>query len=117
MARRFAPSSKPCVRPGPKFRATSAFPAFEDILDPVVDEVGRADLLVFMVPEREGEGRNALMELGMARANGKPIVPVVLDATRVANSDVATSPSRIPYIDASRLEPGDIGRAIMAAAP
>jgi nucleoside 2-deoxyribosyltransferase len=90
-------------------------PAGEDALDLVVEEVSKADLLVFVVPEHEGEGKNALMELGMAKAKGKPIVPVVLDESRIANSRVATTLSGTGYLYAGGIQSSDIGRMIMAA--
>lgn len=55
-------------------------------------ELRSADLLVFVVPPIEGEGKLALSEIGAAKALGKPIFAIITDweHTATANTNVAT---------------------------
>ncbi|HEY6632972.1 MAG TPA: toll/interleukin-1 receptor domain-containing protein [Rhizobiaceae bacterium] len=63
-----------------------------------------SDKLIFIVPSREGSGKNALIELGAARALGKPILAVMPDSSRAWNSEVARAISNSAVLDASRLD-------------
>ncbi len=73
-----------------------------DVSGAIIKFLRRSDLVVFVVPRFEGQGKNALAELGAARAMGKRIVSVLPDRTRAANSDVAMALSETHYLDAGR---------------
>jgi hypothetical protein len=64
----------------------------------------KSDKVVFVVPSREGNGKNALVELGAARALGKPILAVMPDSTRAWNSEIARAVSNSAVLDASRID-------------
>ncbi len=68
----------------------------------IIDGLRSADVVVFVVPAREGGGKNALAELGAAKAMGKRIVPVLPDTSRSWNADVARIVSHSAVVDASR---------------
>ena len=69
----------------------------------ILADIRSSDILVFVVPEREGAGKNALAELGAAYALGKPIVGVVPNASRYHNAEVARMLSRTAVVDASTM--------------
>ena len=66
----------------------------------ILNQLRRSDLLVFVVPRYEGQGKSALVELGAARALGKRIVSVMPDRLRTANSDVASALGETYFLDA-----------------
>ena len=74
-------------------------PGGTDISSAILRSLRRADLVVFVVPRFEGQGKAALAELGAARAIGKRIVSVLPDTTRAANSDVATALSETHFLE------------------
>lgn len=76
----------------------------------------RSDILAFVVPSREGQGRWALAELGAARALGKRIVGIVPDTSHYGNADVVRRLSSGGLIDASRWRDSDIADMVLAAA-
>jgi hypothetical protein len=98
----FDPSSLIQVRPG------------DDWADELLDELRNSDFLVFVVPRFEGDGINALAELGAARALGKTIVPVVPEPAWYASGSIASVVSRQATLDASRLSRDELARAILA---
>ena len=71
---------------------------------------------MFVVPEREGIGKNALAELGAAKAVGKQIVSLVPDRKRAANSDVAVRLSNLMVLDAAELAPAAIADRVLSVA-
>jgi nucleoside 2-deoxyribosyltransferase len=75
-----------------------------DWSDAVLRALEESDKLVFIVPSREGSGKNALVELGAARALGKPILAVMPDGSRAWNSEVARAISNSAVLDASRVD-------------
>ncbi|MGH6924344.1 MAG: toll/interleukin-1 receptor domain-containing protein [Propylenella sp.] len=79
----------------------------------ILSVLRESDIVVFVVPEREGAGKWALAELGAARALGKRIVAVVPEASRYHNSDVARILSGSAVIDASSLPKEALVNAIM----
>ena len=87
------------------------------VFDSLRDDLKASDLVVFVVPAREGEGRWALAEMGAARALDKKIVGVIRDPARFANSSVARSLSGSALIDASELSPAALTRTIVASVP
>jgi hypothetical protein len=72
-----------------------------------------ADIVVFVVPEREGAGKNALAELGAARALGKKIVAVAPNTGRFHNADIARILSGSAVVDASALPEDALVDAIL----
>jgi len=77
-----------------------------------------ADLVVFVVPPREGAGKNALMELGAARVLGKKIIAVVPMKGRWHNADFARLISDLGVLDASEMPEAVLaGRIVEAARP
>lgn len=80
----------------------------EAVLHAIEDSVK----VIFIVPSREGNGKNALTELGAARAMGKQIVAIMPDASRAWNSDVARIVTRSAVVDASRVEDGSLVDAL-----
>lgn len=84
-----------------------------DVQEALLRALKESDLVTFVVPRREGEGKNALFEIGAARALGKPIVSVVSDPARSQNADVARVLSRSPLVDASRLSDDALADAIL----
>ena len=79
----------------------------------ILTSLRASDIVVFVVPEREGAGKNALAELGAARALGKKIVAVVPNAGRFHNADVARLLSGSAVVDASTLPDDALVNAIM----
>ena len=61
----------------------------EDISASLIGRLKRSDMLIFVVPRFEGQGKGALAELGAAKALGKRIVAVLPDRMRFANTDVS----------------------------
>jgi nucleoside 2-deoxyribosyltransferase len=74
----------------------------EEVSTAILKLLRRADLLVFVVPRFEGQGKSALVELGAAKAMGKRIVSVLPDRARSANSDVAMALSETRYVGNDR---------------
>lgn len=63
----------------------------DDIWDSLLTRLKKSDLMVFVVPRYQGQGKHALSELGAAKALEKRIVSVLRDRTRLANNDVASA--------------------------
>ncbi|MBZ0227362.1 MAG: toll/interleukin-1 receptor domain-containing protein [Bauldia sp.] len=73
----------------------------EDASTFILNRLKWSDLLIFVVPRYEGQGKSALVELGAAKALGKRIVSVLPDRLRAANSDVASALGATYFLDAS----------------
>jgi len=76
----------------------------------------RADIIAFVVPSREEQGRWALAELGAARAMGKRIVGIVPETSHYRNADVVRRLSSGGLIDASRWRDNDVAEMVLSAA-
>lgn len=83
--------------------------------DQIIRAIKKSDAVVFVVPEREGEGKLALFEVGAARALGKQIVTVLPDPMRYPNQEVGSSLSQSSVIDASRMTDELLGSSIASA--
>ena len=79
-------------------------------------ELVSSDLVVFVVPSQEGEGRWALAEIGAARALDIGILAVVPDRARYANSSFLKSLTDRPVIDATDRSPSDLANTIVSSA-
>lgn len=90
--------------------------AGDKIDERILDGLRAADVVIFVVPEHEGAGKNALVEIGAARALGKRIVALVRDRKRAANSDVAMRLSNLMVLDAGEAEPSSIAEQILTVA-
>ena len=66
----------------------------------LLSQLRKSDLVIFVVPRYEGEGKKALYEIGAARAVGKPVVSILPDQVRRANNDVAAVIGRTYSVDA-----------------
>ena len=86
----------------------------EDAFDSIRKELTASDLVVFVVPSREGEGRWALAEVGAARMLEKRILGVLPDRLRYANSGVARALSDTALVDASTLTQAALTKAVVA---
>lgn len=73
-----------------------------DISTAILKSLKRADLMVFVVPRFEGQGKSALVELGAAKAMGKRVVSVLPDRSRAANTEVAVALSETYYVGSDR---------------
>lgn len=73
-----------------------------DLESAIIEALRSADVVLFVVPAREGGGKNALVELGAAKAMGKRIVPILTETSRSWNADVARTVSHSAVVDASR---------------
>ena len=91
--------------------------AGEDWFESIRASLTASDLVVFVVPLREGEGRFALGELGAARMMNKKIFAVLPDQARYANSDVARVLSKGLMVDAARLTAEQLTQTIIASIP
>ena len=69
-----------------------------DLSAAILKALKQADLLVFVVPRFEGQGKSALVELGAAKAMGKRIVSILPDRARAANTDIAMALSETHYL-------------------
>jgi nucleoside 2-deoxyribosyltransferase len=107
----YAPEDKPFAERLKKALAAHGARAFDpsddlppggDVSGEILKSLRRTDLVVFVVPRFEGQGKAALAELGAAKAMGKHIVSVLPDRVRAANSDVATALGETHYLDGDR---------------
>ena len=73
----------------------------EDMQRWVLDRLRSSDLVIFVVPRYEGQGKSALVELGAAKAFGKRIAAVLPDGMRAANTDFASALGDIYALNAS----------------
>lgn len=85
----------------------------DDIEEALLSDLRASDIVVFVIPEREGAGKNALAELGAAYALGKRIVAVAPDTARFHNAEVARLLSGSAIVDASAIPEEALVNAIM----
>jgi len=67
----------------------------------ILDRLRSSDLVIFVVPRYEGQGKSALVELGAAKAFGKRIAAVLPDGMRAANTDFASALGDVYAFNAS----------------
>jgi hypothetical protein len=80
------------------------------------DEITKSDLMVFIVPEKEGSGKSSLFELGAAKALGKRIVAVLPNSARAANTEVAARLADLLLLDVESKPASEIVRKILEKA-
>ncbi|MCC2104874.1 MAG: toll/interleukin-1 receptor domain-containing protein [Hyphomicrobiales bacterium] len=85
------------------------------LMDSLLDAIRTSDGVVFFVPEREGEGKWALAEIGAARALGKPIFSLVTTPYRYANSEVGAVLGGRSVLDASKMPEETLANSIAAS--
>lgn len=86
-----------------------------DVGGAAMEALRSADLFVFVVPEKEGSGRWALMELGAAKALGKRIVALMPDRHRAGNSEVAVRLSDVLVLDAGEKPATRVAEQLLSA--
>ena len=89
----------------------------DDWIEWIRSELNASDLVVFIVPLHEGEGRHALAEIGAARMINKKILAVLPSQARYANSDVARVLSKGQMVNAERITPLQLADTIIASIP
>lgn len=108
--------SKEIAKTGARTYDMSSLQAGEHIFDTFRKELNAADLFVLLVPPHEGEGRNALFEIGAAKALDKRILAVLPERKRFANSGFASSLSDFSMLDASNLSMKALASSIVSSA-
>lgn len=78
-------------------------------------ELESSELVVFVVPPREGEGKWALAEIGAAKALNKRIVAVVPERSRYSNTSVARLLSESSLVDASDVSDDELAQTIVSS--
>jgi hypothetical protein len=80
----------------------------------VMSALRRANTLIVVVPEAEGEGKSALVELGMARVLGKRILVVTPDRHRLTVNPFPSDLSGSRMIDATERSFSDVADTLLA---
>ena len=87
----------------------------EVVFEKLRKEIAASDLVVFVIPSQEGEGRFALAEIGAARAMDKDILAILPDRARYSNSSFARSLTDRPLVDATDLSPAALANTIVSS--
>jgi hypothetical protein len=85
-----------------------------DISASILGRLKRSDLVVFVVPRHEGQGKSALFELGAAKVFGKRIASVLPDRVRAANNDVASVLGNSFFLDAAGKNVGALADQVLS---
>jgi hypothetical protein len=93
-----------------------ALPAGESLQNLLLRELKSSDLVLFVVPALEGQGKMALMELGAAKALNKNIIGLLIDRARYGNSQVVRVLSELPLLDVGQLSKEAMVDKIISAA-
>lgn len=88
--------------------------AGEHLWDAILTYLKKSDLMVFVVPRYEGQGKSALAELGAAKALGKRIVSVLPERVRSANNDVASVLGNTYSLDAAGRNIGTLADQVLS---
>ena len=108
--------SSEIAKAGAKTYDMSSLKSGEHIFAAFRRELNAADLFVLLVPPHEGEGKNALLEIGAAKAMNKRILAVLPERRRYANSGFASSLSDFLMLDASKLSMKALASSIVTSA-
>jgi nucleoside 2-deoxyribosyltransferase len=90
--------------------------AGESVFEKLRRQIADSDLVVFVVPSFEGEGRWTLAEVGAARALEKQIIAILPNSARYANSNFARAITELPILDASRISDSALINTIVSSA-
>lgn len=88
----------------------------EEWFESLKSQIEAADLVVFIVPAQEGQGRNALFEIGAAKALGKRILAILRERKRRTNADVAVGLADTVIMEAEHMSPDLLARTVVSAA-
>ncbi len=83
--------------------------------DRILDALKNAELVVFVVPKDSGEGKNALFEVGAAKALGKRIFAIMPHGRASAGRDVAMGLAELIFMDVSGTQPDKIADIVERA--
>jgi hypothetical protein len=90
------------------FRDEDSIVAGEDFGESILSGLRNAELVLFVVPKESGEGKNALYEVGAAKALGKKIFAVMPHGRTSGARDVALGLADLIFLDTSETEPGRV---------
>jgi len=90
------------------FRDEDSIVAGEDFGESILSGLRNAELVLFVVPKESGEGKNALYEVGAAKALGKKIFAVMPHGRASGARDVALGLADLIFLDTSETEPGRV---------
>jgi hypothetical protein len=79
--------------------------AGEDFSESILSSLRNAELVLFVVPKESGEGKNALYEVGAAKALGKKIFALMPHGRASGGRDVALGLADLVFLDTSETEP------------
>ncbi len=97
------------------FRDEGTLAAGENYADLILDAVKNAELIVFVVPKESGEGKNALFEVGAAKALGKRIFAIMPHGRTSAGRDVAMGLADLIFLDVSETQPDKVADIVERA--
>jgi hypothetical protein len=97
------------------FRDDETLVAGENYADRILDALRNAELVVFVVPKESGEGRNALFEVGAAKALGKRIFAIMPHGRASGGRDVAMGLADLIFMDVSDTQPDKIADIVERA--
>jgi hypothetical protein len=87
------------------FQYYDSVAAGEDFSESILSGLRNAELVLFVVPKESGEGKNALYEVGAAKALGKKIFAVMPHGRGSGARDVALGLADLIFLDTSETEP------------
>lgn len=108
--------AKELTKAGARPFDASGLKAGEQLFERLKEELASSDLVVFVVPSQEGEGRWALAEIGAARVLDKKILAILPDRARYSNSVFLRSLTDRPMVDATGMSPSTLANTIVSSA-
>lgn len=94
------------------FRDEDSVVTGEDLSETILGGLRNAELVLFVVPKESGQGRNALYEVGAAKALGKKIFAVMPHGRASGARDVALGLADLIFLDTSETEPDRIADVV-----
>lgn len=98
------------------FQDVDSLTAGEDFSESILSGLRNAELVLFVVPKESGEGKNALYEVGAAKALGKKIFAVMPHGRGSGARDVALGLADLIFLDTSETEPDRIADIVESTA-
>ena len=86
--------------------------ASEDFSESILSSLRNAALVLFVVPKESGEGKNALYEVGAAKALWKKIFAVMPHGRASGGRDVALGLADLIFLDTSETEPDRVANVV-----